>query len=310
MTFLRPEIVRPPSEHASYYLPLTNGCSNNTCAFCMMYGMKLQMRELEDVKAEISALALYQTHGMRLPTMPPIIYQIAQQWDGQRVFLQDGDALVYPYPKLSEALTFLNEKIPTLDRIGTYATPKDVLRRSPAELKALRKLKLGIVYMGLESGDDEILARIQKGATSQETIEAGRMIKEAGITLSVTVILGLGGIELSERHALATAKVLTALDPDFAGALTLTLVPGTPMHEWWQKGEFTLIDPFRSLEELKIILENSSYTNCFFSSMHASNYLSVRGTLPQDKNKMLKQLDNALKEHNTNQLRPEFLRGL
>jgi radical SAM superfamily enzyme YgiQ (UPF0313 family) len=242
--------------------------------------------------------------------MPSIIYQIAQEWDGQRVFLQDGDALVYPYPKLKEALSFLNETIPGLERIGTYATPKDILRRSVTELKELRELKLDIIYMGIESGDDEILERIQKGATSQEIIDAGRRVKESGITLSATVILGLGGVEKSDKHALATAKVLTAIDPDFAGALTLTLVPGTPIHDWWQKGEFTLIDPFRSLEELKIILENSSFTNCFFSSMHASNYLSVRGNLPQDKAKMLSQLDRALRARDSKQLRPEFLRGL
>jgi radical SAM superfamily enzyme YgiQ (UPF0313 family) len=310
MTFIRPEIVRPPSEHRSYYLPLTSGCSNNTCVFCMMYGMKLHVRELAEVKQEIEALALYQTHGVRLPNMPSIIYQIAQEWDGQRVFLQDGDALVYPYPKLKEALSFLNEEIPGLERIGTYATPKDILRRSVTELKELRELKLDIIYMGIESGDDEILERIQKGATSQEIIDAGRRVKESGITLSATVILGLGGVEKSDKHALATAKVLTAIDPDFAGALTLTLVPGTPIHDWWQKGEFTLIDPFRSLEELKIILENSSFTNCFFSSMHASNYLSVRGNLPQDKAKMLSQLDRALRARDSKQLRPEFLRGL
>ena len=310
MTFIRPDIVRPPSEHRSYYLPLTSGCSNNTCAFCMLYGQKLHVRELDEVKQEIEALALYQAHGVRLPNIPPVVYQIAQQWDGLQVFLQDGDALVYPYPKLKEALNFLNEKIPGVARVGTYATPKDILRRSVNELKELRELKLGIIYMGIESGDDEILERIQKGATRQEIIDAGRRIKEAGITSSVTVILGLGGVENSDRHALATAKVLTAVDPDFAGALTLTVVPGTPIHDWWQKGEITLIDPFHSLEELKIILENSSFTNCFFSSMHASNYLSVRGTLPQDKDKMLNQLNTVLRARDTEQLRPEFLRGL
>ena len=276
----------------------------------MLYGQKLQVRELADVKQEIEALALYQAHGVQLPNIPPVVYQIAQQWDGLQVFLQDGDALVYPYPKLKEALSLLNEKIPGVARVGTYATPKDILRRSVDELKELRKLKLGIIYMGIESGDDEILERIQKGATRQEIIDAGRRIKEAGIASSVTVILGLGGVENSDRHAMATAKVLTAVDPDFAGALTLTVVPSTPIHDWWQKGEITLIDPFRSLEELKIILENSSFTNCFFSSMHASNYLSVRGTLPRDKDKMLNQLNKALRDRDTKQLRPEFLRGL
>ena len=276
----------------------------------MMYGMKLHIREMAEVKQEIEALSLYQTHGIRLPNMTPVIYRIAQEWDGKRVFLQDGDALVYPYPKLKEVLIFLNEKLSGIERVGTYATPKDILRYSLTELKELRELKLGIIYMGIESGDDEILERIRKGATSEEIIEAGRRIKEAGIISSVTVILGLGGIENSNKHAIATARVLTAVDPDFAGALTLTLVPGTPMHDWWQKGEFTLIDPFRSLEELKIMLENSNFTNCFFSSMHASNYLSIRGTLPQDKSKMLGQLERALQTHDSEQLRPEFLRGL
>ena len=268
------------------------------------------MRDIADVKKEIDALALYQAHGVRLPGIPTIVYQIANQWDGQKLFLQDGDALVYPYPKLKEILQYINEKLPQVERIGTYATPKDMLRRSVEELTELRKLKLGIIYMGIESGDDEILEKIKKGATSQEIIDAGQRIKEAGITSSVTVILGLGSIENSERHALATAKVLTAVDPDFAGALTLTLVPGTPLHDWWQKGEFTLIDPFRSLEELKIIIENTSFTNCFFSSMHASNYVSVRGTLPQDKDIMLSQLNRVLQEHDAKKLRPEFLRGL
>lgn len=310
MAFIRPDIVRPPSEHSSYYLPLTAGCSNNTCAFCMLWGMKLQVRELADIKKEIDALALYQTHGVRLPGIPTIVYQIADQWDGQKIFFQDGDALVYPYPKLKEILQYINEKLPQVERIGTYATPKDLLRRSVAELTELKKLKLGIIYMGIESGDDEILEKIKKGATSREIIDAGRRIKEAGITSSVTVILGLGSIENSDKHALATARVLDAIDPDFAGALTLTLVPGTPLHDWWQKGEFTLIDPFRSLEELKIIIENTNFTNCFFSSMHASNYVSVRGTLPQDKDIMLNQLNRVLQERDAKKLRPEFMRGL
>ncbi len=310
MTFIRPDVVRPPSEHRSYYLPLTAGCSNNTCAFCMMYGMKLRIRDLAEVKQEIEALALYHAHRVRLPNIPPIVYGIADEWDGQRVFLQDGDALVYPYQQLKEALHLLNQKFPDLTRIGTYATPKDILRRSIDELIELRKLKLGIIYMGIESGDDEILEHIKKGATSQEIISAGRRIKEAGITSSVTVILGLGGVEKSDLHALATAKVLTEVDPGFAGALTLTAVPGTPIYDWWQKGKLTLIDPFRSLEELKIILENSTFSNCFFSSMHASNYLSIRGTLPRDQEKMLNQLNRVLRLRDEKQLRPEFLRGL
>jgi radical SAM superfamily enzyme YgiQ (UPF0313 family) len=178
------------------------------------------------------------------------------------------------------------------------------------QLKELKELNLTLLFMGVESGDAEILQEIRKNATPDELIAAGKRVKEAGITISVTVILGLGGIEKSERHALATAKVLTGIDPDFAGALTLTLVPGTPLYEKWQRGEFTLIDPFQSLNELKIILENANFTNCFFSSMHASNYLSVRGKIPPDKPKMLRQIETVLQQHDAASLRPEYLRGL
>jgi len=310
MPFERPSIIRPPSEWRSYYLPLTSGCSNNTCTFCSYYGSKLQIREIEDVKKEIDALALYMERGIHLPGIDDIVYIIAQQWDGRRIFLQDGDALVYPFPKLKEALKYLNEKFPKLERIATYATPQDILRRSVNELKELRELKVTIFYMGVESGDNEILNRIGKGVTSSQLVAAGRKAKEAGVTLSVTVILGLGGIEISQKHTIETAKILTDIDPDYAGALTLTLVPGTPLYEQVQQGDFHPISPFQSLEELKIIIENSHFTNCFFSSMHASNYLSVRGQLPQEKQRMIKELEYVLTRREPSLLRPEFMRGL
>jgi radical SAM superfamily enzyme YgiQ (UPF0313 family) len=310
MSFNRPDIIRPPSEWKSYFLPLTSGCSNNTCTFCAYYGSKLQATDVADVKREIDALALFTQTGMRLPDIPRVVYAVAQDWDGKRIFLQDGDALVYPFPKLREALQYLNEKLPDVERIGTYGTPQDILRRSVDELKGLRQLKLGIFYTGLETGDDTLLEKIGKGVTSDGVIEAGRKVKEAGITFSVTVILGLGGIEGSKKHALETARVLTDIDPDYVGALTLTLVPGTPLYEQWEKNEFHPLSPFQSLEELKLIIENSDFTNCFFSSMHASNYLSVRGKLPQDKEGMLKQLEKVLASRDPSLLRPEFLRGL
>lgn len=310
MSFRRPDIIRPPSEWDSYFLPLTSGCSNNTCAFCGYYGSKLQMRDVDEVKSEIDALSLYMRSGVSLPNVPNVVYAVAQGWDGKRVFLQDGDALVYPFPKMKEVLKYLNEKLPSVERIASYATPQDILRRSHDQLKELKGLKLSIFYMGVESGYDEVLKNIVKGANRQEMVEAGRKVKEAGITLSVTVILGLSGVEGSQQHALETAKVLTEIDPDYAGALTLTLVPGTPLYERWQQGEFHPISPFRSLEELKIIIENSSFTDCFFSSMHASNYISVRGKLPQDKKKMLRQLEAVLSAKDPSLLKPEFLRGL
>jgi radical SAM superfamily enzyme YgiQ (UPF0313 family) len=310
MSFTRPNIIRPPSEWKSYFLPLTSGCSNNTCTFCAYYGSKLQIRDVADVKAEIDALALFTQSGIRLPDIPGVIYTVAQDWDGKRIFLQDGDALVCPFPKLREALQYLNEKLPAIERIGTYATPQDILRRTVDELKGLRQLKLGIFYTGLETGDDELLQKIGKGVNSDQVIEAGKRVKDAGISFSATVILGLGGIEGSQRHALETARVLTEIDPNYVGALTLTLVPSTPLHEERERNEFHPLSPFQSLEELKSIIENSSFTDCLFSSMHASNYLSIRGKLPQDREKMLKQLDKVLAARDPSLLRPEFLRGL
>ena len=310
MGFNRPDIIRPPSEWKSYFLPLTSGCSNNTCTFCGYYGSKLQIRDVADVKSEIDALALFTQSGIRIPSVSKVVYAIAQDWDGKRIFLQDGDALVYPFAKLREALHYLNEKLPAVERIGTYATPQDILRRSVDELKELRQLKLGIFYTGLETGDAELLQKIGKRVSSDEVVEAGKKVKEVGISFSVTVILGLGGIGGSQKHVLETARVLTEIDPDYVGALTLTLVPGTPLYEQWERNEFHPLSPFQSLEELKLIIENSNFTDCFFSSMHASNYLSVRGKLPQDKERMLRELRKVLAARDPTLLRPEFLRGL
>jgi radical SAM superfamily enzyme YgiQ (UPF0313 family) len=276
----------------------------------MYYGSKLQMRGVDDVKSEIDALAAFMRSGMQLPNVSKVVYAVAQGWDGKKVFLQDGDALVYPFPKLRDVLQYLNEKLLSVERVGTYATPQDILRRSSEELKELRRLKLGIFYTGLESGDDELLQKIGKGASSAELVEAGKKVKEAGIIFSVTIILGLGGVEGSQKHALETARVLTEIDPEYVGALTLTFVPGTPLCEQWERNEFHPLSPFQSLEELKLIIENSNFTDCFFSSMHASNYLSVRGRLPRDRERMLREIEKVLAARDPALLRPEFLRGL
>ena len=308
--FARPRIFRPPSEASSYYLPFTSGCSNNTCTFCYYYGSKLQMRDLEDVKKEIDALHLFMTRGISTPGIDRTVYMLASQWDGRRVFLQDGDALVYPFPKLIEGLDYLNDKFPNLERIAIYATGQDINRMSVDQLKELKKRKLTILYIGLESGDDQVLRDVGKGATTAEMIQAAQRVEEADLTLSVMVILGLGGVERSEQHALATAQVLTKMAPEFAAALTLTVVPGTPMHDLVESGKFKPVSPFQSLSELRTIIANLDLTDCFFSSMHASNYVTIRGTLPGDKAKMLATLDNVLKKQDPRMLRPEGFRGL
>ena len=310
MSFIRPDIIRPPSEHDSYYLPLTSGCSNNSCSFCNFSFTNLGLRELDEVKREIDTMSLYINHRMRVAGEPSIIYAILRDWNGKKIFLQDGDALVYPFSKLMEALQYLNHKFPAIERIASYATPQDICRRSLQELKALKEQKLGIIYMGVESGDNEVLQKIQKNADHQQMVEAAKKVKEAGILLSVTVILGLGGVKGSKKHVLETARILTEIDPDYAGALTLTLIPETGLYKEWQQGKFELITPFDSLQELKFIVENSIFSNCFFSSMHASNYYAIRGSLPKDRNKILKQLNALLSKKDPNMLRPEFMRGL
>jgi len=309
-SFQRPDIVRPPSEWKSYFLPLTNGCSNNTCAFCANYGSRLRIREVDEAKAEVDALDLYVRSGIRLPNIQPIVYEIAPNLGSKRIFLQDSDALVYPFPKLLEILRHINGKFPDLERISAYATPQDLLRRSIEELKDLKDNKLTILYVGVESGDDDVLKHVRKRVTHAQILEAANKAKEAGIALSITVILGLGGVEGSHRHAIETARILSEIDPEFGGALTLTLVPGTPLYKEAQDGAFDLITPFQSLEELRLMIEHSSFTSCFFSSMHASNYFSVRGTLPREKGRMIKELDDIISKGDPSLLRAEFMRGL
>ena len=286
-------IVRPPSEANSFLLPVTLGCSHNKCTFCGTFtGIKFRIRPLEDIKRDIDKVAENYS------------------WSIRRVFLENGDALICPQRRLLEVLKYLNEKFPNLDKIGTYATPQSALIKSADELKELNQLGLKIAYLGVETGDGELLKKINKGASYDEIVEAGRKIKQAGITLSVTVILGLGGIEGSKKHAMGIARILTDLDPDFAGALTLMLVPGTPLHKEWEEGKFTIISPFQSLEELKLIIENSNFTNCFFTANHASNYLPIKARLPKQKAEMLKLINEVLTNKDMSRLRPEFIRAL
>ena len=308
--FVRPEVYRPPSEHDAYYLPLTSGCSNNSCTFCRYCGYKLMMRDMADVKREIDAMALFINNRIQIPGMSDMVYMMVSRWDGRKIFLQDGDALIYPWIRLKEIIQYLHLKFPRLERIASYATPTGLLRLTMEHLKELKRLKVDIIYVGVESGDDEVLKKVGKNATHDQIVAACRKVKAAGIALSVTVILGLGGKQGSEQHARETARILSEIDPEFGGALTLTLVPGTPLYEQCKRGEFQLISPFESLVELKIMIENSSFTHCFFSSMHASNYLTVRGMLPAAKAKMVKQIEDVLARKDPAMLRPEYLRGL
>jgi radical SAM superfamily enzyme YgiQ (UPF0313 family) len=284
-------IYRPPSEAYSLIIQATIGCNHNKCTFCGSYRDKrFAIRSIEEIREDLEDAR----------SMGPV----------QKVFLADGDALCIPQRRLEEILREVNHYIPAVERIGIYANAKNILKKSVEDLKSLRSLNLGIVYMGVETGDGDLLDRIQKGATYDQLVQAGRRVKEAGIALSVTVLLGIGGIEGSERHASATARVLTDLDPDYVGALSVIVVPGTPLHEEYVAGSFQVPEPFALINELRIMIAESSFTHCVFRSNHASNYLPIKATLPEDKKDILQRIDAVLQTRDERWLRPEYLRAL
>ncbi|PKN51946.1 MAG: radical SAM protein [Deltaproteobacteria bacterium HGW-Deltaproteobacteria-13] len=284
-------IIRPPSEAYSLLLQVTTGCSHNKCTFCGTYRQKkLKIKSLEQIKKDLHEASSYD--------------------DVSRVFLCDGDALIIPQPRLEEILELININLPNIERIGTYANAKSILRKSVDELKKLKALGLKIIYLGVETGNVELLKKINKGVTYEQMVEAARRVKEAGITLSVTVILGLGGVEKSVEHARDTAKILTDIDPDYAGALTLMFVPETELYDDYLAGRFVLPDKFGFIRELYLMIAESNFTNCYFTSNHASNYLSVKAYLPREKEKTLKMIGSVIKEEDESRIRPEYLRGL
>ncbi len=285
-------VIRPPSEAYSYILQVTYGCSHNSCTFCGTYLDKpFRPRETSQVLEDIKLA------GSVIPYT-------------RRVFLADGDALVLSSNRLNLILDALQDTFPDLERVGIYANAQNLLHKSPDELKALRRKGLGIVYLGLESGSDVVLTRINKGATSAEMISAVARAKNAGMLVSVIGILGIAGPQGSAEHARLTGNVVAQMDPDYFSMLTLMLVPGTPLHQEWQAGKFQLLEAEDMLAELRQVIDNlDGLTSCVFRTNHASNYLPLRGTLPGDKLRLLALLDTALSQ-GRDALRPEAWRGL
>lgn len=285
-------IYRPPSEANSLILQTTIGCSHNQCTFCVSFmEKKFRERELAEIEEDIQEAAR-SLRGV------------------ERVFLADGNAMVMQTEKLLSVLQKLYAAFPLLERVSIYATPQDLLGKSENELAALKKAGLGIVYLGVETGNEELLAWIRKGATRDEIIAAGRRAKAAGLMLSVTVINGLGGMEKMAEHALDTATLLNQIDPEYLGLLTLMVCSGTPMARKVAKGEFAVPGPLEILAEIEMMLRPLELSNCVFRCNHASNYLPLKGTLPQDKAKLLKILESVRLSGDMRKLRPEFLRAL
>ena len=286
-------IYRPFSEADSYLLQCTVGCSHNLCTFCGMYKDKLyRIRTLEEIKEDIAMAR-------------------AHYGDCEKVFLCDGDAIAIDTKMLLEILQTLRETFPSLRHVGSYVGPRSTLTKSLDELKTLCAAGLGKAYLGVETGDDELLKKINKGVGYAEILRAGQNLVEAGFNLSVMVVLGLAGKgEASHRHALATAKICDEMKPQYLAATTYSPVPGTALHRQVQSGAFELLDAFETLEEMKTIFENITMDNLKFVGAHASNFLPISGTLQKDRAKMIATVNHVLQNRDERLLRPDYMRGL
>jgi radical SAM superfamily enzyme YgiQ (UPF0313 family) len=283
-------IIRPPSEANSILLQVTVGCSRNKCTFCGTYrGERFRIKSDETIMDDIAFAA---RHCRRQ----------------RRVFLCDGDALIIPQKRLLQILTEIEKQLPWVTRVGVYANAKSLEMKTAEELEALHAHGIGIAYMGLETGDDVTLKSINKGADSEKMIRMGRKLRGAGIKLSVTVLLGIAGRERSQIHGRETGRVLSAIDPEYVGALSLMLIPGTPLYDAHAEGRFELIEPAEMLAELRTMMAHTHLSRGLFHANHASNYLPIKARLPRDKEEVLALIDNALAGRVS--LKPEYLRAL
>jgi radical SAM superfamily enzyme YgiQ (UPF0313 family) len=283
-------IIRPPSEANSILLQVTVGCSRNKCTFCGTYkGERFRIKPDSVIMEDIAFAAQYCQRQ-------------------RRVFLCDGDALIIPQKRLLKILKEIEKQLPWVTRVGLYANAKSLNMKTLDELKELNAHGVGIVYMGLETGDDVTLKKINKGASATYMIEMGKKAKLAGFKLSITVLLGIAGPERSQIHAQETGRVLSAIDPNYVGALSLMLIPGTPLFDDYETGKFRLIEPREMLSELRTMIASTNLTSGLFHANHASNYLPIRARFPKDKESTLQLIDNALEGKVP--LKPEYLRAL
>lgn len=283
-------LYRPPSEASSLIIQVTIGCSHNRCTFCSMYkNKKFRIRRKHEIFNDLE--------------------EMSQSYKGtRRIFLADGNALVLKTSELRDILLKIKELFPGCERVGIYSAPKDILKKTMEELKELKECGLGIAYLGIESGSDRILSDINKGVTSDEMIEAGIRVSNSGILLSTTLISGIGGKHNWKEHAKESARVINEINPDYLGLLTLLVEPGTEMYDLINSGSFELLRPEEIAMETQELIRNLNTRNCVFRSNHASNYFSLEGTLPRDKERLLRQLDNIM--NNDDNFRHEYYRSL
>ena len=275
-------VFRPPSEAYSFILRVTRGCAHNKCTYCNMYrGVQFQVLTDEEILRQVALAQAHNANGVR------------------RVFLADGDALVLSTERLLRVLKALRYAFPNLERVSSYAAPKDILRKSPEELRQLQEAGLKLLYYGMETGDSETLAAIKKGVTGEESIEVGQRVIAAGMQLSMMIILGIAGKEGSERHALATARAINAIRPTMLGAICLMLYRGSELKAQFEQGAFQPLSPAGLMQELYTMLEHIELPAdqaCIFRSNHVSNYVNLAGTLPQDKARLLEEIRRSISQ--------------
>ena len=273
--------IRPPSEAGSLLIRVNRNCPWNKCEFCMVYkGEKFEMKSVAEVKSDIDKAAAF--FGARAATL-------------DRAFLQDANALLMKTPDLVEVLHYLNEKFPGLRRVTTYGRNPTIAKKSVEELKQLREAGLNRVHVGLETGYGKLLEYVRKGTTPEEQVEAGRKVKEAGLSLSEYVMPGLGGKEMSREHALETARVLNRINPDYIRVRSTSVRPDTPLHEKMRRGEFTPLTDVETVEELRLFVESLDGITSEIVSDHILNLLQeIEGKLPDDKKGMLAAIDGFL----------------
>ncbi len=284
------KVYRPPSEAYSLIVQVTYGCSHNRCAFCDMYDDKhFSMRPMQEIREDFE--------------LARRVYKRVE-----RVFLADGDALMRKTADLVEILGLIYGLFPECERVSCYASPASLQVKSEDELRLLRARGLQMVYMGLESGCDAVLTRMQKGHDAAAIVAAGQKARRCGFALSVTAISGLGSVALWRQHAADTAKAVSAIKPEYLGLLTLMVAHGTPLESWVKNGEFTLLSPLEVLKETELFLQQEDSEGTVFRANHASNYLTLKGTLNGDREALLGQIGAALAGRRD--LKPEFLRAL
>lgn len=269
-------VFRPPSEAYSLIVQVTMGCSHNKCTFCDMYKEKrFHLRKLEDVLEDFN-IARRQYRYI------------------ERVFLADGDALIRKTEDLAVILKHIRKIIPECRRVTSYGSPKSILTKSPEDLALLHSLGLEMIYLGLESGNEQVLKHINKGVTVEDIVRAGQMVKDAGMKLSVTAISGLGGTEMWKEHAIDTAKAFSRMKPDYIGLLTLMFEGDVPLRRECEEGKFHLLTAPQVAKETLLMLEHIDSEGSVFRSNHASNYLTLKGTLNRDREAMCEQIRTAL----------------